>query len=99
MAEFSWRGHTIEVDLHAMAPTLWLGGGFLVKVDAKLFQPSYRLEGSKTRTDFQIEDQGKIYSGHVQSVNTPMFKPLFEYVVEVDGQVIGKAAAYPKGWY
>jgi len=100
MITYSWRGHIIEVDLRPFGKYLWLAGGFVVTVDGQPFYPPAN-EGLslRTRTEFQVEDDGETYPGVVQSIGMPVWTPRQRYMVWVAGEEIANDRQLPKRWY
>jgi len=99
MKSYEWNGHEIQVEFKAMAATGWLGGALIVSVGNRRFCPQLDGFSRKGSTEFFIHDNGNVFHGVVQAIESAKFVFGVRYTVTIEGQEIARDFQVAKGWH
>jgi len=99
MTKHTWNGHEIEVECYAEPKFLWMGLGFLIRVDgAAQGRSSDRIEGFHTTVPFQFSDGGVTRRGRVVSGH-PFTAAYSQYYIFIEEKEIASGFTRASNWY
>jgi hypothetical protein len=99
MPKHTFNGHEIEVECYMAPSTLWMGIGFLVRVDgATQGRSPDHIEGLRTIVPFQFSDSGVTRCGRVIS-SFPFTAVWAPYRIFIDEKQVAKGVTRASNWY
>jgi hypothetical protein len=95
----TYNGHQIEVECYMSPKLLWMGIGFLIRINGAIQGRSPdRIEGLRTTVPFQFSDSGVMRHGRVVS-GFPFTAAWAPYRIFVEEEQVASGITRASNWY